>query len=472
MATLQAFWLALLAYLLVTAWRHPVWWRWCLVAAVASAATLTRGNVLLLVPGLLAVLVWRHRRQPVLAIGMAVAFVAVVYLPQLPFAIRNYHHYGRWTGPSSAMDAVLALGNTPEAPPGGLEYPPSYNEAMRLASLPDGERVSVLTQMRHWALAKPLQFLELKFRTFLLFWNRQEVPNNVSIGYHGKDSWLLRAPVLIGFAVIGTLGVFGMLLSWRWRSPARLYLYFAVLMYCAGTVLFYVLARFRIPVVPLVCVFAGNGVVLGYERFRRAAGEEGRQRRLLLVFGLVCAAFLVCGAFQIYQERFEAAVMRWVRPDGVRVALPDRVIYEDHGPLSGIGGVVPQELPPDGTLIGKRFVGIQESTARSAILRVPLLRSDDLEVEFQLQGCEMRQDPAVPKWEKDMRGFSWMNIPVTLGPVEDGGVQLGIGLHARQGQAGVLFDRYRDYGRTRVRLQGQDLRTMEAAFELVIPKTD
>jgi hypothetical protein len=281
---------------------------------------------------------------------------------------------------------------------------------------------------------------------------------------------LLKIPILVGFAVIGTLGVFGMFLSWRWRSPSRLYLYFAVLMYCAGTVLFYILARFRIPVVPLVCVFAGNGVVVGYERFRTAVGEEGRQRRLLLVLGLVCAVFLVCGAFQLYQTRCEAAVMRWIRPDGVRVALPDRVIYEDHGPLGGIGGVAPQELPPDGTFITKRFVGIEEPQATAAILRVPLLRTDDLEMAFQLQGCEMRQDPSVPKWEKDARGFAWMNIPITVEAVADGSVQVAVGLHARQGQAGVLFDRYRDYGRTLVRIQGQDTPTVEAAFELVIPK--
>jgi hypothetical protein len=470
MATLQAFWLALLAYLTVVAWRRPVWWRWVPVALVASVATLTRGNVLLLVPGLLAVLAWRYRRKPLLATAMAVGFLAVVYVPQLPFALRNYHHYGRWTGPSSAMDAVLALGNTVEAPPGGLEYPPSYSEAMRLASLPDGERVPVLTQLRQWALAKPLQVLELKFRTFLLFWNRQEVPNNVTLSYHGADSLLLKVPILFGFGLIGTLGVFGMLISWRWRSPGRLYLYFAVLMYCAGTVLFYVLARFRIPLVPLVCVFAGNGTVLGWRRFRQATGEEGRRRRLLLMLGAACALFLVCGAFQLYQLRCEAAAMRLVRPDGVRVELPDRVIYQDHGPLGGVGGALPQALPPSGTRIGKRFSGITAPSGSAAVLRVPLLGSDGFDVEFRLQGCELRPDPSVSRWERDARGFMWMNVPITLGTVQDGVVQLGIGLHAKRGEAAILFDQYRDYDRTRVLVDGQDQRTMEAAFELVIPK--
>lgn len=470
MATLQAFWMALLVYLAVVAWQRPRWWRWLLLALAASAATLTRGNVLLLVPGLLAVLVWRHRRQPVLAAGLAVGFLAVVYLPQLPFSLRNYHHYGRWIGPSSAMDAVLALGNTPEAPPGGLEYPPSYHEAMRLANLPGDQRVPVLHQMLGWAKREPLVFGELKFRTLLLFWNREEIPNNVIYSYHGAKSLLLKLPILLGFAVIGTLGVFGMLLSWRWRSPSRLYLYFAVLMYCAGTVLFYVLARFRVPMVPWLCLFAGNGVMVGIHRFRRAQGEKGRRQRLVLVLAALAAVFVVCTAFQTYQEQYEAGMMRRLRPNGVRVELPDRVIYEDHGPLGGVGGAQVQEIPPDGTVIGKRFVGVELPPNGQAILRIPLVRADQTEMEFMLKGCELRDDPSCPRWEKDMRGFEWMNLPIRVPPAQQGVVELGIGLHAKTGAAGVIFDRHRVYGRTVIPMAAPGAKVTEAAFELVVPK--
>ncbi|MBT7303055.1 MAG: hypothetical protein HN849_26220 [Victivallales bacterium] len=470
MATLQAFWMALLLYLAVAAWRRPVWWRWLALALVASVATLTRGNVLLLIPGLLALLGWRHRRRPLLAVGLAVGFVALVYLPQLPFAVRNYRHYGRWTGPSSAMDAVLALGNTPEAPPGGLHYPASYHEWMRLADRPGAERVPVLAQMRGWALAEPLQFLELKWRTFLLFWNRIEVPNNVSIEYHGAKSMLLKVPFLIGFGVIGALALFGMLLSWRWRSPPRLYLYFAVLAYCAGTVLFYILARFRLPVVPLLCVFAGNGAMVGIERFRRAAGEKGRQQRLVLLLGLVLAAFFVCAGFQLYQLRFETGVIRWLRPDGVQVELPDRVVCYDHGPLfPGVGGASLRDIPPEGTLLGKAFVLPSGLAVRQGTLRIPLVRSGpETEIPFMLKDCEQR---GAPTWDRDWRGFEWLNIPVTLGTIEDGVVRITVGLDVKTGGGAVVFDQYRDHGRTLIGTpQGETVRSSEVAFELVLSK--
>ncbi|MDX9978901.1 MAG: glycosyltransferase family 39 protein [Lentisphaeria bacterium] len=467
MATLQAFWMALLLYLAVVVWQRPRWWRWLLIGLVASLAILTRGNVLLLVPGLLALLAWRHRRQPVLVAGLAVGLLAMVYLPQLPFALRNYHHYGRWTGPSSAMDAVLALGNTVEAPAGGLEYPPAYQEAMRLASLPGDERVSAFRQMVDWARREPLVYGELKGRTFLLFWNRQEIPNNVIFSHHGAASWLLKMPFLLDFAVLGALGVFGMLLSWRWRSPRRLYLYYAVLMYCAGTVIFYVLARFRIPMIPWVCVFAGNGVMLGYRRFRYASGEAGRRRRLLLGLAAVFAVFFVNASYQLYQFQYEAAMIRWLRPQGTRLELPDRVIHHDHGPLGGTGGSSLQGIPPDGSVIVKRFVGVELPPGGQAILRVPVVRIDQTRVDYQLPGLPFRKEPF---WEKDMLGFEWLNLPVTLPAAEDGVVQIAVALRAKDGDAAVVFDQFRDYGRTTVPAATPGTRIPEAAFELVLPK--
>lgn len=468
MATLQAFWMALLLYLAAVVWHRPRWWRWLLLGLVASLAILTRGNALLLVPGLLALLVWRHRRQPLLAGGLAVALLVIVYLPQLPFSIRNYQYYGRWTGPSSAMDAVLALGNTVEAPPGGLEYPPAYRKAMDLAELPGDERVSVLRQMLDWARREPLVYGELKGRTFLLFWNRLEIPNNVTFRHHGAPSLLLNLPFLLDFAVLGTLGVFGMLLSWRWRSPRRLYLYYAVLMYCAGTVLFYILARFRLPMVPWICVFAGNGAVLGFSRFRNAVGEKGRRRRLLLGLAAVFSVFFVNASFQLYQTKYEAAVMRWLRPQGTRLEFPDRVIYHDHGPLGGIGGARAQGIPPEGTRIDKQFVGVDLPVDGHAILRVPLLRDPQAEIEFYLAEGHLREDGSVPAWERDMRGFEWMNLPVVLS--SDGTVRVGVGLRVKRGEAGVVFDELRDYGRTQLPTAAPGTRIPEAAFELVVPK--
>jgi hypothetical protein len=258
-----------------------------------------------------------------------------------------------------------------------------------------------------------------------------------------------------------------MLVSWRWRSPQRLYLYYAVLMYCAGTVVFYILARFRIPMVPWVCVFAGNGVVLGYRRFRYATGEEGRKRRLLLGLAAVFAVFFVNVSFQLYQTQYEAAAMRWLRPEGTRVVLPDRVIYHDHGPFGSTGGSDLQGIPPNGSVIVKRFVGVDLPPDGQAILRIPIVRVNQTRVDFQLPEVHLRGEP---KWEKDMLGFEWLNLPVTLPVPEDGMVEVAVALRAKEGEAALVFDQYRNYGRTEVPAAPPGTRISEVAIELVVPR--
>jgi hypothetical protein len=50
-----------------------------------------------------------------------IAAVGVFLAVESPFIIYNSIQLGRLSGPSTAADAVLALGNTPEAPPGGRD---------------------------------------------------------------------------------------------------------------------------------------------------------------------------------------------------------------------------------------------------------------------------------------------------------------------------------------------------------------
>ena len=130
-------------------------------------------------------------------------FLLLFYLPQLPYSWRNYQATGRWCGPSVAQDKVLALGNTPEAPAGGLEYPRSYHYWCGLSAAADAtQRVSVSRQVWRWLRSDPLTYLELKFRTLLLFWDRQEIPNNVDI----TSKRQLARPLLINYSLLGSLG--------------------------------------------------------------------------------------------------------------------------------------------------------------------------------------------------------------------------------------------------------------------------
>lgn len=458
---LSSFWMSLLLLAGLQSWRRNRWLDWLLTAVIAAAAALTRGNALLMLPGILASAAWRNRRKPWRAVAIAAATIAIFYAPQMPFAWKNRQYTGRWCGASTAGDKVLALGNTPEAPPGGLEYPLTYHDWCAQAERrPEDGRISVPTQILRRFKREPLQVIELKFRAFLLFWHRQEIANNINISLDGRASRLLSWPVLLPFAVIGTLAVIGMLTATR-ASPQRLLLTYMILAYCFGTVMFYILARFRIGALPLLCVAAGAGI----DHFlrlptvlRRLAPDARRQSILGHGLAIVIAIFLVNAAFSTYQDSVEAAFMRRSRPAGVAVVTADTVRVYDHGPLS-VGGMTIYEVPASGIRIEKRLLlpvssisalGSDEKRQLlpTATVRLPVQASRGAIWSGSLEH-QGRSYSFGPETIRTDRFITWLEATIPeLYADQDGVVTVTATIIPRQGSIGFGADRLRDYGRT------------------------
>ncbi len=351
---LQSFWITLLCFWALRAWRHNLIRDWMLAAITLAFAILARGNALLFLPILLAAVVirnWHSNRRK--GVVIAAVIVLIAYLPQLPFAIRNYHYTGRWVGASTAAGKVLILGNSPEAPAAGLAYPRTYS--IWTAQHDNGER-SAMESILDWAIRNPLPFLELKFRTLLHFWDAEEIPNNVNIEAHGYPfSGLLSMPFLLEFALFAPLGLAGLLLSFGRKTSGRQRMVAAfVVIFMAATVAFYMLARFRIAIIPLLCVLAAGTVT----RLMQLKHLTKRQRAAAVI-ALVFSAITVNGALFLYRYGYESTVIAAISPDGVRVFSPDgAVLIHDHGPLPmGVGGITPcvPEPPPAPLTIEKRF---------------------------------------------------------------------------------------------------------------------
>ena len=143
----------------------------------------------------------------------------------------------------------------------------------KLAYKEGPSKVSMAENIFRWARKEPLAYLELKFRMFLLFWNKDEIPNNVAISANGKKikSHLIHSPFLLNFHLVGTLGVAGMILALLNYSINRKVIICCTIIgtYCLGTVLFYILSRFRLPIVPLICGFAGFALTFYWRSFKR-----------------------------------------------------------------------------------------------------------------------------------------------------------------------------------------------------------
>jgi 4-amino-4-deoxy-L-arabinose transferase-like glycosyltransferase len=464
------FLLALTLWSALRAWDRNTLRHWLWAGLALAAATLTRGNAILLLPALLALAAWRNRHQRWFASPLRLAILlAAVYLPQLPFAWHNYRALGRWTGPSTAGDAVLALGNTPEAPAGNLEYPTAYHEWMRQAALPGAQRVSVPSQIRNWLRKEPLAWPELKFRTALLFWHAMEIPNNMVFEEEAKNSPLLRHPLLLNFATIGALGVCGIFLSLgRLRgSPPRQFLLYALLVGgCLGTALFYMLGRFRLPWLPAFAIFAGHAL----ERLLQLVESWKLRRNHLrptLAFGaaLLAAFYLVNYAYLHYCAWLQPWLLRHARPNGVAVDTPEGTHLHDHGPAS-LGGWCPLDLPREGLTISKSFripAAWQGRTVRPALI-LPILCQNPHPAILHLQ-VRLPDTPPIPLALNLQPMPQCQYLPIPLPPLRPGQLlPLELQFRPETSRQWLFRDTQRNYGRTQIFSPADPLAAGEGEF--------
>lgn len=221
------------------------------------------------------------RGSLILALGIIIALA--------PVTIRNAVRTGELLPLTAGGGINFYHGNNPRAngfyqapiyrgvPLGGTPEEQSVNMA-RIASSESGRTLSQTEVSNFWLRAglsyirgNPRAWGTLVWRKFLFFWNAYERANVENLYFHRRFPGVLHMPLLT-FGIIAPLGLLGIFLTRaRWR---RLWLlYGVVLAYLLTALLFYVLSRYRLPVVVSLVPFAGAAVVelAVLARDRRAA---------------------------------------------------------------------------------------------------------------------------------------------------------------------------------------------------------
>ena len=364
--TLQSFHVILLFFLTLKALEKDTVWWWGSVGLIAGIAILTRGNIYLLLPVIIFSIVKNsyNKKLPLKNLLLKITvFAAMVFFVQLPFIWRNTLAEKHLCGASTASNAVLALGNSPEAPAGGRDpglpagamyYPESYRRMMDNTRGSFGR--SVPEQMWQWFNENPPAFIELQLRKALLFWDGREIPNNVSLDFDGiRHSRVLRWLVIGRNQVLLTVALAGMFwfIPVIGKSRKKLYLLYGfVLSFYVAVIIFYILSRFKAPALPLLAVFAGGVSAEWYFYLKRAF----RKKFLHLLFTLLLGCLFVNGIYDIYRD-MEPGINRMLYPDGMVLDMNGADIHVfDHGPMP-FGGWKEFELRP-GTVLEKRFAGL------------------------------------------------------------------------------------------------------------------
>ena len=255
--------------------------------------TLTRENALILAP---LIAFWAFRRSRGVPTGrrwaLVASFAAGLLMVLLPIGGRNWLVGGEFHLTTPNLGGNLFIGNNekadgryapfresrglaPSTRQDSADLIADYQDGMGMAEQALGRRPGPGEASDYWA-GRALQFIRehpgrwllLTARKCLLVWNSRELPDSEEPEAYCDHSLLLRALWPISnFGTLAPLAIAGMV-STRGLRGRLGPLYLVVLGLTASVVPFYVLARYRYPMVPSLALFASALLCEAFERLK------------------------------------------------------------------------------------------------------------------------------------------------------------------------------------------------------------
>jgi tetratricopeptide (TPR) repeat protein len=150
----------------------------------------------------------------------------------------------------------------------------------------------------------PGPFLSMLVRKTYLFWSNYEIPQVEHFGYFRRFSPAIAGPVLT-FGIVGPLALVGMILSWK-RVSRFLLVYLYIAAFSISVIAFFVLDRYRLPIVPPLLIFASLACTE-----LTAAVRAQRYGRAGAITGGVCvlALFFNANVYRIDENRGIAQIV-------------------------------------------------------------------------------------------------------------------------------------------------------------------
>ena len=293
---------------------RSIWWGWMWLGLAMGGLALTRENALVFIVVILAwAFVNAERRTTIVErLKQAAVFVAGLAIVLVPVAARNSYVGGGFYITTSQFGPNFYIGNNPAADGtyqslrfgrGAPEY--ERQDATDLAEQALDKRLTPAEVSSYWTgraldfiTSTPAAWTMLMGRKVALLWNATEMLDTESQEAHAEWSLPLRLGGVVGhFGILVPLALFGLIVTWPMRS--RLWILYAMIAaYAASVVLFYVFARYRYPLVPLLILFAGAGLIAAPAFIARILPDPHRgarqQARPLWIVAAVAAVAVFC----------------------------------------------------------------------------------------------------------------------------------------------------------------------------------
>ena len=404
---------------------------WFVLGVTLAALALTRENALVLIP--VALIFARRRGAGIVLLG--------VLLVLTPVAVRNQLVGGGFFLTTSQFGPNFYIGNNPRA---DGTYQPiregrgdaafERQDATELAERALGRQASPSDVSAYWRgrafdyiTSQPTDWVRLLGRKLLLVGSATEMLDTEAQESHAEWSpVLLVLQPIAHFGVVLPLAVLGVIVSWRDRR--RLVVLYAMAgVYAVSMLVFFVVARYRYPLVPFVLLFAAAGIAGAKSFFLQAT-----------TFQRVVAAVALAGvAVVAYWPVLSADAMRAITETNLGVALQAQGRLDDAIAQYQRAAAIRSDYAPAYNNLGVALRERGQLDEAIAAYRESLkYRSDDPGAHVNLATALLERGHAVEALEHFRAAGD--AIPLTAGTRNNIGVAL-----LRTGQTDAAIEQFR-----------------------------
>jgi tetratricopeptide (TPR) repeat protein len=302
-------------YLLLRGMKtHRLWW-FAAGGFALGLATIDRPSIMVFFAAVPVAVYLAARNRPAQTRGWIVRTIVTglaCALPIAPVMVRNYvvakaivpvgasGGVNFWIGNNPASDGSTAI-----VPGTRADWWGGYYDAIALAEKDAGRKLK-LSEVSDYYFDRGMKFIRaqpdaaraLMLKKFRMFWGAGERANDKYIYFFWHLAKMTYVP-LPGFWLVAPLALLGAVLLWRRRSELAMF-YLFVALYSLGVIVFFVNARFRLPIIPVLALFSGYACVHLVDAYRRKSFDLLRS---LLV--LAAGAILVNSDY-LYQKQMRA----------------------------------------------------------------------------------------------------------------------------------------------------------------------
>jgi Tfp pilus assembly protein PilF/4-amino-4-deoxy-L-arabinose transferase-like glycosyltransferase len=297
----------LLILSLLWAAKKPSYGRWALSGGLLGLSAVARPNILLVGVGLLLWIILHFRGKDkgrAKSFAYAGCFVLGAILIISPVTLRNYIKGNDLVLIASQGGMNFYIGNNPQSdgvsailPGARTTWRGSFEDARNIAEKETNRSLKPSEVSRFWYIKgfkflvkEPINFFKLMAKKFLLFWNGNEFSNNRDFYFFARSAPVLkpliwRFVVYFPFGILAPLALLGVILAHKDEKDVLILEIFLVI-YMISVILFFVTARYRVPVLPVLILFSAYTLDRMVKMMKkRSISQWGKY---IFIFLLIC----------------------------------------------------------------------------------------------------------------------------------------------------------------------------------------